>query len=265
MASAAESAAQAAVGFTFIVNSSKDAADRQPGDGACATAAGVCTLRAAIQEANALAGLDQIHFAIGSGVQTINVGSTLPTITSPVIIDGWTQPGFGGAPLIVLHGGNGHGLCITSGGSLVRGLVINNFSGSGIVLSGGRGNVLEGNYIGAVATGAAGLGNANSGVLIDGSADNRIGGRERAQRNLISGNAGKGNEGGIKIDGGATVSGYGQGRHFLGQTGVTTNSAGNATFSIAIGLSLPAGWVVTSTATDPSGNTSEFSACTTVR
>ncbi len=38
---------------TFIVNSEDDDADGQPGDGICASAAGVCTLRAAVQESNA--------------------------------------------------------------------------------------------------------------------------------------------------------------------------------------------------------------------
>ena len=43
---------------TFVVGSAGDASDSQPGDGVCETPLG-CTLRAAIQEANALAGLDQ--------------------------------------------------------------------------------------------------------------------------------------------------------------------------------------------------------------
>src|SRR5438034_3722196 len=48
---------------TFNVNSTTDAVDAHPGDGACATAAPtpVCTLRAAIQEANALRGADVIN------------------------------------------------------------------------------------------------------------------------------------------------------------------------------------------------------------
>ena len=35
---------------TFIVDTTADAVDAAPGDGACATGAGTCTLRAAIQE-----------------------------------------------------------------------------------------------------------------------------------------------------------------------------------------------------------------------
>jgi len=54
-------------------------------------------------------------------------------------------------------------------------------------------------------------------------------------------------------------SGYGEGQIYLGATGVTT-SGHNATFSVAFpGVSI--GQVVTATATDPDGNTSEFSPC----
>ena len=44
----------------FNVNSTRDAVDANPGDGVCATATGECTLRAAIQETNALRGADCI-------------------------------------------------------------------------------------------------------------------------------------------------------------------------------------------------------------
>ena len=41
----------------FNVDVTMDAADVLPGDGKCADAAGNCTLRAAVQEANAFAGM----------------------------------------------------------------------------------------------------------------------------------------------------------------------------------------------------------------
>jgi hypothetical protein len=40
----------------FAVDGTADAVDSQPGDGSCRTVAGACTLRAAIQEGNALPG-----------------------------------------------------------------------------------------------------------------------------------------------------------------------------------------------------------------
>jgi CSLREA domain-containing protein len=50
----------------FRVNSVADDVDAAPGDGACATAGGACTLRAAVQEANALAGPDRIRVPAGT-------------------------------------------------------------------------------------------------------------------------------------------------------------------------------------------------------
>jgi CSLREA domain-containing protein len=49
---------------TFTVDSTNDAVDANPGDGICATAAGECTLRAAIQEANATEGEDTIQLPV---------------------------------------------------------------------------------------------------------------------------------------------------------------------------------------------------------
>jgi hypothetical protein len=57
----------------------------------------------------------------------------------------------------------------------------------------------------------------------------------------------------------ADPTGYGEGRYFLGSFSVTTNAAGNAGFTVTLASSLTNGQYLTSTATDPSGNTSEFS------
>src|SRR5262245_38281091 len=54
----------------FTVNSTADAPDLAPGNGLCATATGICTLRAAIQEANAhpndASGPDSISLPAGT-------------------------------------------------------------------------------------------------------------------------------------------------------------------------------------------------------
>ena len=53
-------------GATFTVNSTADAVDATLGDGICATATGICTLRAAVQEANAApAWLTRLSFQRG--------------------------------------------------------------------------------------------------------------------------------------------------------------------------------------------------------
>ena len=189
---------------TFTVNSTGDGSDSFPGDGLCRTSMippFICTLRAAIQEANASPGLDVINFSIGTGVQTITPASPLPTITDPVIIDGTTQPGIvpgipcivAGHPCIELNGFsagclNANGLHITAGNSTVRGLVINRFCFSGIELQAGGGNVIQRNFIGTDVNGTADLGNGSVGVEVFQSPNNTIGGTTVGARNVISGN-----------------------------------------------------------------------------
>ena len=196
----------------FTVNSADDV-----DDGTCD--ATHCSLREAIDAANANAGTDTIAFAIpaatdpgcnaGTGVCTIQPTSALPTITDPVVIDGYTQPGASqntnsvasGLGLntvlkIELDGTNAgagvDGLRIAAGSSTVRGLVINQFSGDfghGIELVANDGNVVEGNFLGTNVSGTTSLGNGRSGVNISGSSqENAIGGSAAGARNVISGN-----------------------------------------------------------------------------
>lgn len=61
----------AASGATFVVNTTNDTADSTAGDGICADAAMQCSLRAAINEANALAGDDTITVPAGTYTQTL--------------------------------------------------------------------------------------------------------------------------------------------------------------------------------------------------
>ena len=58
----------------------------------------------------------------------------------------------------------------------------------------------------------------------------------------------------------ANPSGYGEGERYLGSTTVTTDASGNASFSVELLSATLPGEFVTATATDPAGNTSEFSA-----
>ena len=56
-------------------------------------------------------------------------------------------------------------------------------------------------------------------------------------------------------------TGNGEGEIFLGSVNVTTNASGNASFTTSFMVPVTPGQVATATATDPNGNTSEFSAC----
>jgi CSLREA domain-containing protein len=172
---------------TFVVNSADD-----HNDSVCN--ASDCTLREAIIAANGSPGTDAINFAIGSGAQTISPTSPLPTISGTVMIDGSTQPGFAGTPLIELDGTNSglaaNGLNIFASNCVIRGLIINRFALQGISIQGGN-NTIAGNYIGTNAASSASVGNGENGIFISGTS-NMVGGTATADRNIISGNLGSG-------------------------------------------------------------------------
>ena len=183
----------------FVVNTVLDIVD--PNDD-------LLSLREAILLANANPGLDLIRFNIpGDGVQVIRPLSPLPAITDSVTIDGFSQPGSvppvaGDDPSrltatlrVVVSGGLAgagvDGLVVNAPNTTIRGLVINQFSGNGVVIRGATsvGNVLEGNFIGTDATGTVFLGQGNglAGVRIE-SSNNLVGGLTTSSRNLIAGN-----------------------------------------------------------------------------
>ena len=133
----------------------------------------------------------QINFAIGSGVQTISPLSQLPRISAPVTVDGTTQPGFAGTPIIEINGTSAGvdaaGLIISAGFSTIRGLVINRFNGDGIFIFDTNGNVIEGSFIGTDVTGSIDLGNAGHGIFGSFGIGFHV-----IRENVISGNGGNG-------------------------------------------------------------------------
>src|SRR6201988_4120531 len=159
---------------------------------------GAGSLRDAITNANATLGTDTITFNIpGAGAKVITLLNALPEITERVVIDGTTQPGYAGTPLIELDGlalsSVSNGLVIRAGGSTVRGLAIVNFRSSGISLNTCDNNLIEGNYIGVGANGTTAKPNKR-GIQLTTSSNNVIGGTTAAVRNLISGNRSSDNE-----------------------------------------------------------------------
>ncbi len=168
------------------------------------------SLRQAILDTNAIPGTDAISFNIPTsdpgynsttGTFTIALLSALPAITDPVILDGWSQPGFTNRPLIELNGAQAgagaDGLVLSAGGSTVRGLVIGGFAGAGIDVQSSN-NVIQGNYIGTDVTGTVALANSTNGVEIEQGAQfnligtNGDGVNDTAERNIISGNLQRG-------------------------------------------------------------------------
>ncbi len=198
---------------TLTVNSTGDQSDRNPGDGICLTGAGKCSLRAAIEEANALAGPDTIAFAIpGNGVHTITISDTLVVQdrSGATTIDGYTQSGASvnthatksNAQIkveITTSSATWPMLLITSPANTVRGLAIYG-NGPRIELRGEEadGNRIVGNFIGtnaaATATSASPtsppeLRLADAGIGFNLGPDrNVVGTAALADRNVISGN-----------------------------------------------------------------------------
>ena len=173
-----------------------------------------CSLRAAIEQANNTSGADTINFNVsGTGVKTTNVGATglgpLPAVTDQATINGYTQPGASpntktvgdDAKLMIMLNGSqagsfGDGIQLDGAShSVIKGLVINRFDGSGInILGNSVATSVQGNFIGTDASGTTDRGNGSNGVAVfSGDITNTIiGGTTPAARNLVSGNGGTG-------------------------------------------------------------------------
>src|SRR5712691_2231229 len=201
------------------------------------------SLRQAILDVNADPDVTLITFNIpGGGVQTITPTSALPTITNPVLLDGYTQPGAIRNGLLVgdnanllieingsMAGANVNGLTIAASG-FISGLVINRFSGAGIAVQGNDTTII-GNFIGTDASGAVGLGNGGSGVLLVGASNIIIGGDNAggitdypSVRNIISGNGAYG----VEMDGPS-------GGNHVENAYIGTNAAGGSALPNGLG------------------------------
>ncbi len=224
---------------------------------------GAGSLRQAILDADAnatgsAASPDEIAFCIPStdpgynstmGAFTIQPHSALPTITDMLVLDGYTQPGASANTLaigdnavlkIVLDGtleGPVGGLVIAGGNTTVRGLVIDNFTGSGIqsgIEVGSDHDVVAGNFIGTDVTGSTALGNS-VGIWVA-SSNNTIGGTTPAARNVISGNIS-----GVYVDygggtGNAVVGNYiGTTANGAAALGNTSNGSGGSGIGVYLG------------------------------
>ena len=154
---------------------------------------GTCSLRDALTKSNAIQGWS-IQFAIGTGAKTINVLSNLPDIITRGTIDGRTQPGYAGVPLIEIHRANGgtaaNGLHVIADGLVaIKALVVNHFSsGFAIGFESPGSNFVESCYIGTNAAGTTADGNATGILIATGVGGNTIGGLTSDKRNVISGN-----------------------------------------------------------------------------
>lgn len=180
------------------------------------------SLRQALIDSNVTNGLDTIIFQIpGGGVHTIMLSSNLPPVIDPVVIDGTSQPGFAGQPLIELNGsgaGPNAGLRLLAGNSTVWGLAIKHCGTDGIYVEGVGTNSIQANVISS---------NAQEGVFINGSSGNVLGGTDPTNRNVFAANG----DAGIYV---LNASGNVVQGNFIGTTVTGTSRLGNINNGIAL-------------------------------
>ena len=207
----------------FVVNSDWDGAgagDADFSDDICSDSYGWCTLRAAIDQANARSGIDAIAFAVPMTI-TIDAGmGALPAITDQVTIDASGEAA-AGRPGVTIDGagGNFNGLRVVADACEIYGLHITNFGRDGfdivsafnkigsanpnqrnVISNNGRAgisfygstahhNAAQNNWIGVGPDGQTAAPNL-LGVLLDGGAHNNlIGGEVAGTGNYISANS----------------------------------------------------------------------------
>jgi CSLREA domain-containing protein len=162
---------------TFQVSTTADGVDATPGDSRCATAAGQCSLRAAVQEANRTLAPTTIMLAAGRynlgavAGGTVRSGSRALEISSNVNIVG------AGADSTVLVAGPGHrAIKFTRSFSTTQTITS---SVSGVTISGGTSSYGAGAYVGGGYTlsftdvvfennNAPGMDSAGGGLYVDG-------------------------------------------------------------------------------------------------
>jgi parallel beta-helix repeat protein len=156
------------------------------------------SLRQAILTANASPGSDTIEFNIpGPGPHVIPQLSGWPEISDPVCLDGTTQPGYAGQPLIELSGAayaEDTGLVIQTSNSVIAGFAFTDFDAAIVVLGEqSSDNWIYGNYVGLDTFGTNLTPNFLGIHLYAGTHHNVIGTdgdgfNDDAERNVVSGN-----------------------------------------------------------------------------
>jgi CSLREA domain-containing protein len=129
----------------FVVNSTADAVDVNPGDGVCADALGQCTLRAAVMEANALGGADTITLPAGTYTLTISGAGENAAATGDLDVTGnLIVNGAGAASTIIDGGGLDRVIEIRPGATVqINAVTIRSGEVTGVGIAGAGGGILN--------------------------------------------------------------------------------------------------------------------------
>ncbi|HEX7244188.1 MAG TPA: hypothetical protein VF245_01315 [Solirubrobacterales bacterium] len=184
----------AASAATYTVDSTGDQVDKNLGDEECETAAGTCTLRAALEESNESTGIaDAIGFESaefkGQLADTLEPASLLPTIEDQVSIEGGvctTQAGQQGPCVGIQATSLGYGLSVEDvEGVLIEGVAVTGATTGIRAINEAEELTVRGSWVGEKLDGTNGTG-TNTGIWLDpGSDEATIGGTEASQRNVI--------------------------------------------------------------------------------
>ena len=150
--------------------------------------AGPGSLRQCILDANANRGPDEIRFDAPQTVFPRFVLTTsLPTITDTVTIDGTTSPYSSGFAVVTIDGqwGSAYGLSISASNCFIKALKLQRFNSAGILIIGGRSNVVHRCRIGVDSRNWVYNG---SGIMVWDADYNVIGGPSSQAQNFISAN-----------------------------------------------------------------------------
>ncbi len=257
---------QPARASSFVVNHVADDAnsvDKNPGDGVCLSWYNTCTLRAAIEEANALGGAHTITFLSPMNIYLNPSVGSLQLQTQIRLDASGMWDSLNDMPGVSISGVDQSFICLALYGSNIEiyGLSIYNcaaaiaiyssnntvggaLSGYRNVLSGNSGegvyiansaahhNVVAGNWIGLSVTGGTKSPNAYGVRIANGAHDNTIGGSTPEQGNYISGNTFSG----IRIHDSGTDGNLVSG-NYIGLPAVGYASVGNGYYGIEISYS----------------------------
>ena len=211
---------------TFTVDSTADTPDVNPGNGICADLSGLCTLRAAVQETNALVGSDSIALDTNTYTLTGLSGEDLALTGDLDILDDLTIAGTGAANTIIDGGGVdrifdidplGAGVAVTISDLTIRGgnvlgepgggvrnagtLVLDNTTISGNASDGDGGAIVNSDALTLTESGVSGNdAGGNGGGLFN------VSGLLTVTRSTVSANRAIGNSGGAIYNGnGASI------------------------------------------------------------
>ena len=201
--------ASAASAATYTVTSTDDS--------------GAGTLREAITlaNANAAGAPHTISFALASTPALIQLATPLPFVQVATTIDGTTQTGYVGTPLVALDGTGGtatRAFFVTGVSATIAGLELRNFSDRAVVFSSSPGSVIR----------ACHVHHTRGGVWVYESSVT-VGGSAASDRNLISENVGAG------VFASGTCNGTAIRGNYIG-----TNSAGTAAAPNGVGVQMDA-------------------------